>query len=79
MASAVTPPRQLAPTVGPAAALAGVSIRTGVKIMATGERAVSGLLMRFGRLQFVADNAASFGREPFPFGGSIVQFGDHEV
>ena len=47
--------------------------------MANGERAVFGLLMRFGRLRFVADNAASFGREPFPFNGDVIQFGDHEV
>src|SRR4051794_28594138 len=79
MASAMTPPRQLAPTVGPAATLAGVKIRTGIKMVSSGERAVSGLVQRYGRLCFVADNAASFGREPFPFNGGIVQFGDYEI
>src|SRR4051812_7937479 len=75
MASAVTPPRQLAPTVGPVAALAGVKIRTGIKMISSGERAISGLVQRYGRLCFVADNAASFGHEPFSFNGGIVQFG----
>src|SRR4051794_41163036 len=65
--------------MGPAAALAGVKIWTGIKMVSSGERAVSGLLQRYGRLCFVADNEASFGREPFPFNGSIFQFGDHEV
>src|SRR4051794_3597968 len=79
MASVVTPPRQLAPTVGPAAALAGVKTRTGIKMVSSGERAVSGLVQCYGRIFFVANNAESFGREPFPFNGGIVQFGDHEI
>src|SRR4051812_15658798 len=48
-------------------------------MVSSGECTVSGLLHSYIRLCFVAYNAASFGREPFPFNDSIVQFGDHEV
>lgn len=72
MAFAVTPPRQLAPTVGPAAALAGVFIRTG-SFFATGERVVSSLVHRFGSLGFINKNA------PLPCAGRFINFGMHEV
>src|SRR4051812_30267460 len=78
VASAVTPPRQLAPTVGKAAALAGVFIRTG-NLISTGERVVSGLVQRFGALRFVSDNAGCFGNWPLPSGGRFIAFGDHDV
>ena len=78
MASAVTPPQQLAPTVGPAAAPAGVFIRTG-SIGSSGVRVVSGLVHRFGSLSFVSDNAGCLGNNPLPRNGSIINFGDHEV
>ena len=78
VASAVTPPRQLAPTVGPAAALAGVYIRTG-SIISSGERVVCGLAQQFGSLCFVDDNAGCFGSNPLPASGRIICFGAHQV
>ena len=77
MASAVTPPRQLAPTVG-LAALAGVKIRTG-NFIGTGERIVSGLVQHFGALDFVSDNAGCFGKRPLPCNGLFVKLGTHKV
>ncbi|KAK1669459.1 hypothetical protein QYE76_057618 [Lolium multiflorum] len=50
----MTIPRHLAPTVGPSASAAGVSIRTGLTIT-TGERVASGLVWRFGSLGCVAN------------------------
>src|SRR3954452_14434762 len=73
VASAVKPPRQFAPTVGPTAALAGVFIRTG-NIIGTGERVVSGLVQRLGALRFVSDNAGCFRNHPFPTGGQFIAF-----
>ena len=78
MASVVIPPRQLAPTVGPAAALAGVSIRTG-SISASGERVVCGLVLRLGSLNFVSDHARCVGSRPFPRNGCLINFGEHTV
>ena len=78
MGSTVIPPRQLAPTVGPVAALAGVFIRTG-SIVASGERVVCGLVHRFGSLNFLSDNAGCFGSTPFPANGRFINFGDHQV
>ena len=78
MASAVTPPRQLAPTVGPAAALAGVFIRTG-SITTSGERVLSGLVCKLGDMHFVSDNAGCFGGRPVPAGGSVISLGLHLV
>src|SRR3954464_1305266 len=64
MASAVSPPRQLAPTVGPAAVLDGVMIRTG-NFINTGDRIVSGLVRRLDLCDYVSDNAGSFkGKKP---------------
>ena len=74
MASAVIPPRQLAPTVGPAAALAGVIIRTG-SIIDSGERVVCGLICKLGSLNFISDNAGCFGSRPFPTNGCLISFG----
>src|SRR4051812_35627324 len=79
MASAVPPPRQLAPTVGPAAVLAGVVIRTG-NFINTGERVVSGLVQRFGLCDYVRDNAGSFrGKPPPPRNGIFIGLGKHRV
>ena len=78
MASAVLPPRQLAPTVGPAAALAGVFIRTG-NFLRSGERVLSGLMQRFGSLHFVHDNAGCFSQGPNPLNGNLVTFGDFKI
>ena len=61
MASAVPPPQQSAPTVGPTAVLAGVMIRTG-NFIKTGERVVSGLVQRSGLCDYVSDNAGSLRR-----------------
>jgi len=74
MASAVTPPRQLAPTVGPVAALAGVFIRTG-SITTSGERVLSGLVCKLGDMHFVSDNAGCLGSKPIPVNGCLITFG----
>ncbi|KAK1625913.1 hypothetical protein QYE76_000228 [Lolium multiflorum] len=79
MASVVTPRRQLAPTVGPAAALVGDHIRAGI-LTISGERVVSGLVQRLGSLDFVNDNTGCFangGR--FLQNGRILEFGSHRV
>ena len=74
MASAVLPPRQLAPTVGPSEALAGVFIRTG-SIIDSGERVISGLVCKLGSMSFISDNAGCLGGRPLPRNGRIVTFG----
>ena len=78
LAPAASPPRQLAPTVGLTAALAGVFIRTG-SIIASGERVVSGLVHRLGSLNFIDDNAGCFGSRPMPRNGCLVLFGTFEI
>ena len=80
MASAVIPPRQLAPTVGPAATLAGVHIRTG-NLLPSGERVVSGQMAYFGNLRFFVDNAGCVSNSSgaLPLNGCIIVFGDFEV
>ncbi|KAK1698246.1 hypothetical protein QYE76_014943 [Lolium multiflorum] len=78
MAYAVPKPRHLAPTVGRDASTAGVFFRTGLTT-ATGERVASGLVWRFGSLDCVSDNAGCFTDRPFPAGGSIISFGQHDV
>jgi hypothetical protein len=79
MASAVTQPRQLAPTVGQAAVLAGVFIQTGSVVASSGKHVVSGLVQRLGSLSFISDNAGYFGNRTFPRDGSFINFGDHQV
>src|SRR3954471_22743520 len=78
MASAVPPPRQLAPIVGPAAVLAGFKIQTGNFIL-TGERVVSGLVQRFDLWDYVSDNAGSFRRKAPPRNGVFINLGTHKV
>src|SRR3954470_16630717 len=78
MASAVSPPRQLAPTLGPVAVLAGVKIRTG-NFIHTGERVVSGLVQRFDLWDYVSDNAGSFRRKAPPRNGVFINLGMHMV
>ena len=78
VAPGVTPPRQLAPTVGPSAALAGVCIWTGY-VLPSGERVVCGLAQQFGSLCFVEDNASCLGGEPLPSSGTVDSFGSHLV
>src|SRR3954471_2499768 len=78
MASAVPPPRQLAPIVGPAAVLAGFKIQTGNFIL-TGERVVSGLVQRFDLWDYVSDNAGSFRRKAPPRNGVFIDLGAHRV
>src|SRR3954462_5859491 len=78
MAYAVPPPRQLAPTVGPAAVLAGVVIRTG-NFVNTGERVVSGLVQRLGLCDYVRDNAGSFRGKTPPRNGIFIGLGEHRV
>ena len=67
----------MAPTVG-LAALAGVKIRTG-NFIGTGERIVSGLVQRFGALDYDSDNAGCFGTRPLPRNGVFVKLGVHKV
>src|SRR3954465_10173270 len=78
MASAVPPPRQLAPTVGPAAVLDGVMIRTG-NFIDTGERIVSGLVRRFDLCDYASDNAGSFKGKAPPRNGVFISLGMHQV
>src|SRR3954465_5791562 len=78
MESAVPPPRQLAPTVGPAAVLAGVMIRTG-NFINTGERVVSGLVRRLDLCDYVSDNAGSFRGKTPPRNGVFISLGMHQV
>ena len=79
MASVVPPRRQLAPTVGPAATLAGVHIRAGL-LTISGERVVSGLVQHLGSLDFVNDNAGCFANgSRFHKNGRIIEFGSHRV
>ena len=78
MASVLLTPRQLAPTVGPAAALAGVHFRTG-SLVAAGKRVVCGLVHRFGTLNVISDNAGYFGNRPLSRNGCLVKFGDFVV
>ena len=79
MASVCSPRRQLAPTVGPAAALAGVHIRAGL-LTVSGERVVSGLVQRLGSLDFINDNAGCFANGgKFPKNGRIMEFGSHRI
>ena len=71
-------PQQLAPTVGQAAALAGVHFRTGSMVVA-GERVVSGLLHRSGAQNALIDNAGCFGDRPVPRNGCLIKFGSFVV
>ena len=52
-------------------------IRTG-SLAAPGVRVVSGLVLRFGTICFIADNAGDFGNKPCPRNGCLVEFGDFE-
>ena len=70
----MTPPRQLAPTVGQTVALAGVHIRTGSPIHFA-VRVLSGLVVRLGEMDFVCDNAGCFRKRPFPVNGCLIDFG----
>src|SRR3954469_11564464 len=78
MASAVPPPRQLAPTVGPAAVLAGVMIWTG-NFINTSERIVSGLVRRLDLCDYVSDNAGSFKGKTPPCNGVFINLGMHQI
>src|SRR3954464_10054975 len=78
MASAVSPPRQLAPTVGPAAVLDGVMIRTG-NFINTGERIVSGLVRRLDLSNYVSDNAGSFKGKTPTRNDVFINLGMHQV
>ena len=69
----------MAPTVGQKQVLDGVFIRTGNIIAKIGEGVYSGLIQRFGALNFVSDNAGCFGTKPFPRGGRFIKFGEHQV
>ena len=76
-AYAMTPPRHLGPTVGQSA-LSRVKFRMG-NVLPSGEKVVTGLVQRFGLLDFVSDNAGCFGSAPMPRNGRIMLFGSHKV
>ena len=79
MASVCSPRRQLAPTVGPAAALAGVHIRAGL-LTVGGERVVTTLVNRIRDMRFINDNTGCFANGgKFPKNGRIIEFGSHRV
>ncbi|KAK1627581.1 hypothetical protein QYE76_001896 [Lolium multiflorum] len=79
MASARSPRRQLAPTVGHEVALDGVHIRAGV-LEISGERTVSALVQRIYAMDFINDNAGCFANGGvFPKNGRIIEFGSHRV
>jgi hypothetical protein len=69
----------LAPTVGPAAALAGVHIRAGL-LTIDGERVVTALVDRVLDTDFINDNAGCFANGGiFPKNGRIIEFSSHRV
>ena len=78
MASVLLTPRQLAPTVGPAAALAGVHFQTG-SLVTAGKSVVCDLVHRFGMMNVIRDNAGCFGDRPLSQNGCLVKFGSFEV
>ncbi|KAK1608585.1 hypothetical protein QYE76_032258 [Lolium multiflorum] len=74
MASARSPRRQLAPTVGHEVALAGVHIRAGI-LDTNGERTVSALVERIYNMDFINDNAGCFANGgKFPQNGRTIEF-----
>lgn len=70
--------RQLAPTVGPAAALAGVTFRTG-NFIGSGRRVLSGLIASIGSVSVIIDTAGCFGSKPLPTDGCLIRFGALDV
>jgi hypothetical protein len=64
--------------MGTSTASAGVSFRTG-SLTASGERVASGLVLRFGSLDCITDNAACFADAAFPEDGSIIHVCDHRI
>ena len=62
----------------PAATLAGVFIRMG-SLIDSGKRVLSGLVHRFGALNFISDNVGCFGNKSLPRNGCLIAFGAHEV
>ncbi|KAK1649162.1 hypothetical protein QYE76_066967 [Lolium multiflorum] len=79
MASVCSPRRQLAPTVGPEVALAGVHIRAGI-LDINGERTVSALVQRIYNMDFINDNAGCFANGgKFPQNGRTIEFGSIRV
>jgi hypothetical protein len=71
-------PRQLAPTVGLAAATTGVSVRAGLHNN-TGGAVASGLIQRISSLDCIIDNANRFAGIQYLPAGCIVNFGEHRV
>ncbi|KAK1678802.1 hypothetical protein QYE76_039650 [Lolium multiflorum] len=79
MASARSPRRQLAPTVGHEVALAGVHIRAGI-LDVNGERTVSALVQSLYNIDFINDNAGCFANGGmFPQNGRTIEFGSIRV
>jgi hypothetical protein len=60
--------------MGPAVALAGVKIRTG-NIITTGERVLSGLMLRSGSRHLIFDNTGRLRQGPIPAIGYRISFG----
>ncbi|KAE8766403.1 hypothetical protein D1007_62378 [Hordeum vulgare] len=64
--------------MGPAATLAEVTFRAGPFTL-SGERVVHGLVMRYGALDCINDNACRLEDADFPVDGSIIAFDSHHV
>ncbi|KAE8803028.1 hypothetical protein D1007_21235 [Hordeum vulgare] len=73
MASVLEIPQQLAPTMGPTVTMTGVTFRAG-PFTPSGERVAHGLVMRYGALDCVNDNARRLEDANFPVDGSITTF-----
>ncbi|KAK1618266.1 hypothetical protein QYE76_023783 [Lolium multiflorum] len=79
MASARSPRRQLAPTMGKEVVLDGVHIRAGLLDVA-GQRTVSALVQCIYSMDFINDNAGCFANGGiFPKNGRVIEFGSHRV
>ena len=70
-------PRHLAPTVGQETA-AGVTFCTGSRGR-LGERVATGLIITFGSIDFIADNATCFAGSVFPEVDNVISFVEHRV
>ena len=63
--------------MGPLRAPTGVLFWTGP--LPIGERVVHGLIIRFGGIEFLNDNASHLAVAPLPTDGCIIHFGEHRV
>ncbi|KAE8817838.1 hypothetical protein D1007_04457 [Hordeum vulgare] len=78
MASFLEIARQLAPTLGLALKPSKVTFRAGA-ITPSGEHVEHGLVVRYGALDCVNNNARRLEDANFPIDGSIIAFGLHRI